>query len=92
MTINLVQGDLTPIIIITPTGADLTGKQLKFEMYRAGRTAITSLDAVLVGGEVVVGLTEQATAVPGLYLGQLVVVGEQTSFEQVQINIRSRTS
>ena len=91
LTLNLVQGDLTPIIVLTPSGVDLTGKEVVFLMNLARSDQAIELVALpQPGGDVHVGLTEEATAVPGMYYGQLAIKGEQTAFERVLINVRQR--
>ena len=93
MTLNLVQGDLSPIIILTPSGVDLTGKTLAFEVNLIGRSDVVTLTALLQpNGDVHVPLEAEFTDVPGSYYGQLVIVGEQTSFDRVQIQVRRRAS
>lgn len=88
-TIHLVQGDLTPIIVLKTSGVSLAGKDLKFEMASKGK--VIELSALpQPNGEVHVPLEVGATETPGLYKGQLVIVGEQTTFEQVDIYVRPR--
>jgi len=88
-TINLVQGDLTPVIRLTVEGIELTGKALRFSLRPRNSCDRLELDAMLQeDGSVHVPLTATATAVPGIYLGQLEVVGEQTLYDQVLVNIR----
>lgn len=90
-TINLVQGDLTPIIVLKTVGVDLTQKTLSFEMTRVNSRSSIVLPALhQPSGEVHVPLDFGATDKPGLYKGQLVIEGEQTTFEQIQIYVRPR--
>ena len=93
MTLNLVQGDLSPIIILKPSSVDLAGKALAFEVNPIGRSDVVTLTALLQpNGDVHVPLEAGFTDVPGLYYGQLVIVGEQVSFDRVQIQVRRRAS
>lgn len=92
MPIHLVQGDLTPVIELTVSGQDLAGKTLQYWVTTSGACEPLKLAAFLQsdGKTVHVPLTAQATAQPGTYFAQLVVVGEMTVYDKQTILIRQR--
>lgn len=91
MTIQLVQGDITPVIELTTDGLDLIGKTIEYWLTRSGSCEAIVLEAFLQpDGKIHVPLTYLATEKPGTYRGQLVIPGEQTVYDRQVIVIRSR--
>ncbi|NYT38865.1 hypothetical protein ERD78_18890 [Allopusillimonas soli] len=92
MALQLVQGDLTPVIELAVSGLDLTGKTLQYWVSAHGSCEPLKLEAFLQedGKTIHVPLTAQATANPGTFYAQLVVVGEMTVYDKQTIVIRAR--
>lgn len=89
--LRLMKGDTTPVIVLTVSGLDLTGKPLEYWVYRRGSdcTPIKLSASLTDAATVMVPLSSELTATAGIYSGHLVITGEQMAVDRQTIIVES---